>query len=150
MLSAVVKWFIPASVALMATVAVANTPHNPAPAVGTASSSTWTAPSHRPQPVPVPVELPEVTSFPDVPAETGRPSGPSSRTSSPKPQVQEDSAGWNCARNGNRVCGPGNPEGAKPGCYRGGVLVVPWTHFERDQYGNPSSDPLWARIETPC
>lgn len=27
--------------------------------------------------------------------------------------------------------------------------VVKW-FIERDQYGNPSSDPLWARIETPC
>lgn len=64
--------------------------------------------------------------------------------------IQEDEAGWNCARNGNRICGPGNSEGATPGCYRDGHLVISWTRFELDQYGNPSNDPLWGQLEAPC
>jgi hypothetical protein len=68
----------------------------------------------------------------------------------PAANVQEDDPSWSCARSGNRICGPGNPMGAPAGCYRDGHLVVPWTRFELDQYGNPSSDPLWAQIKSPC
>ena len=40
---------------------------------------------------------------------------------------QEDEPGWSCASMGNRVCGPTNVEGAVPGCYdEGGVLVALW------------------------
>ena len=40
---------------------------------------------------------------------------------------QEDEPGWSCATMGNRVCGPGNEEGAVPGCYdHNGELAVTW------------------------
>lgn len=55
----------------------------------------------------------------------------------------EDSAGFDCAINGNHVCGPGSQH--KAGCYRDGVLVIPWTNFE-----HPRLDPLWAKREPPC
>lgn len=59
--------------------------------------------------------------------------------------VEEDSSGWSCAVNGNRVCGPGNPEGAPAGCYVDDSLVVPWT-----EYSDPHADRLWAQLEAPC
>jgi len=41
--------------------------------------------------------------------------------------VQEDQPGWSCVDDGNRICGPGNPQGAPAGCYDdGGVLVAAW------------------------
>lgn len=40
---------------------------------------------------------------------------------------QEDQKCWSCVDDGNRVCGPGNPEGKPAGCYDdGGVLVASW------------------------
>lgn len=63
---------------------------------------------------------------------------------------EEDSVGWSCAAGGNHTCGPDNPEGAAAGCYRDGVLVVAWTRYDRDEYGNPSHDPLWARSAPAC
>jgi len=40
---------------------------------------------------------------------------------------QEDDPGWSCVTDGNRICGPGNPDGVPPGCYDdGGMLVAPW------------------------
>lgn len=45
----------------------------------------------------------------------------------PMQQVQEDDPGWDCTRNGNRICGPANAQGAVPGCYQAtGDLVAPW------------------------
>lgn len=39
----------------------------------------------------------------------------------------EDEPGWNCAIQGNRMCGPGNSSGLQPGCYNDlGQLVAPW------------------------
>ena len=41
--------------------------------------------------------------------------------------VEEDESGWSCVDNGNRVCGPGNPQGVPAGRYdEGGVLIDPW------------------------
>jgi len=57
--------------------------------------------------------------------------------------VTEDSAGWNCATQGNHICGPNS--GHPAGCYHGGQLVIPWTN-----YTNPRLDPLWARLTAPC
>jgi hypothetical protein len=40
---------------------------------------------------------------------------------------EEDQPGWSCVHDGNRICGPGNAEGAVAGCYQDdGTLVVPW------------------------
>lgn len=61
---------------------------------------------------------------------------------------QEDDPSWSCMRNGNRICGPSS--GPEPGCYRNGELVIPWTRYDLDEYGNPSRDPLWAQLEAPC
>lgn len=34
---------------------------------------------------------------------------------------------WSCVDDGNRICGPGNSNGAPAGCYDdGGVLVAVW------------------------
>lgn len=42
-------------------------------------------------------------------------------------QPEEDSPEWSCVDDGNRVCGPGNSNGALAGCYdEGGVLVAVW------------------------
>ena len=39
----------------------------------------------------------------------------------------EDESSWDCVSDGNRICGPGNPQGQPAGCYDdGGVLVAPW------------------------
>jgi hypothetical protein len=41
--------------------------------------------------------------------------------------VQEDQDGWDCTSAGNRICGPGNAQGAQPGCYSDlGELVAYW------------------------
>lgn len=41
--------------------------------------------------------------------------------------VYEDSPEWSCVDDGNKVCGPNNPEGKPAGRYDvGGVLVDPW------------------------
>jgi len=41
--------------------------------------------------------------------------------------IEEDDPGWSCVDDGNRICGPNNPQGALPGCYdEGGVLVAVW------------------------
>ncbi|WP_431231351.1 hypothetical protein ACQ856_17320 [Mycolicibacterium psychrotolerans] len=41
--------------------------------------------------------------------------------------VQEDDLGWSCVDDGNRICGPGNPEGKPAACYDdGGVIVALW------------------------
>lgn len=39
----------------------------------------------------------------------------------------EDEPGWSCVDDGNRICGPGNPEGKPAGQYdEGGVLIHGW------------------------
>lgn len=39
----------------------------------------------------------------------------------------EDSPEWSCIADGNRTCGPGNEQGAQPGCYDDrAALVAPW------------------------
>jgi hypothetical protein len=41
--------------------------------------------------------------------------------------VMEDESGWSCVDDGNKVCGPGNPQGVPAGRYdEGGVLIDPW------------------------
>lgn len=43
------------------------------------------------------------------------------------PTVTEDSPAWSCVDDGNRICGPGNSNGAPAGCYDdGGVMVTAW------------------------
>jgi hypothetical protein len=43
------------------------------------------------------------------------------------PTVTEDSPAWDCIFDGNRICGPGNPQGVAAGCYNDrGALVAPW------------------------
>jgi hypothetical protein len=52
--------------------------------------------------------------------------------------VQEDSPRWSCARNGNRICGPGNPNHAPAGLYnRDGQMIKAWV-----DYGHPWRDAL--------
>lgn len=42
-------------------------------------------------------------------------------------QPQEDDPGWSCVDDGNRICGPNNPQGAPAACYdEGGVIVAMW------------------------
>jgi hypothetical protein len=42
-------------------------------------------------------------------------------------QINEDDPGWSCVDDGNRVCGPNNPEGKPAACYDdGGVIVQLW------------------------
>jgi len=44
--------------------------------------------------------------------------------------VEEDSPSWSCVDDGNRICGPGNAQGAPAGCYDdGGVLIASWPCF---------------------
>jgi uncharacterized low-complexity protein len=62
-----------------------------------------------------------------------------------KSKAYEGQRGFSCALHGNRVCGPKNKQGAAAGCYRDGVLVIPWT-----RYDVPSADPLWAQLTPPC
>src|ERR1700753_2274679 len=31
--------------------------------------------------------------------------------------IQEDQPGWSCVTDGNRICGPNNPEGKPAACY---------------------------------
>lgn len=38
----------------------------------------------------------------------------------------EDSPAWSCKTMGNHICGPGNPEKAKPGLYNHNRRVVTW------------------------
>jgi len=39
----------------------------------------------------------------------------------------EDDPAWSCVRDGNRICGPGNVNGARVGCYDDqGALVADW------------------------
>ncbi len=39
----------------------------------------------------------------------------------------EDSPSWDCATDGNRICGPGNAQGIAAGCYSDtGVMVAAW------------------------
>jgi hypothetical protein len=42
-------------------------------------------------------------------------------------RIDEDESGWSCVDNGNRTCGPANPQGVPAGRYDGGgVLIDPW------------------------
>lgn len=44
--------------------------------------------------------------------------------------IDEDESGWSCVDMGNKVCGPGNSNGAPAGRYdEGGVLVEPWSQL---------------------
>jgi hypothetical protein len=51
--------------------------------------------------------------------------------------ITEDDPLWSCVDDGNRVCGPNNPEGKPAACYDdGGVIVAmwpcsPWTSDDR-------------------
>lgn len=60
------------------------------------------------------------------------------------PAKAEDDPGWDCRTRGNRICGPGGSQ-YSAGCYRAGVLVIPWTN-----YADPHRDPLWAQAKSPC
>ena len=45
----------------------------------------------------------------------------------PIPHHYEDDDDWSCVDDGNRVCGPNNPEGQPAGCYDiGGVMIASW------------------------
>lgn len=47
--------------------------------------------------------------------------------SDPAPATNEDSPGFSCVDDGNKICGPGNAQGAPAGLYDdGGVLVFTW------------------------
>lgn len=71
---------------------------------------------------------------------------------SPYSEVNEDDASWSCVDDGNKICGPGNAQGAPAGCYDdGGVLLFRWpchvqdlgdgqTDFVPDP-GSPDYDP---------
>lgn len=44
-----------------------------------------------------------------------------------QPTIMEDQPGWSCVDDGNRICGPDNPQGVPAGRYdAGGVLVDAW------------------------
>jgi hypothetical protein len=49
----------------------------------------------------------------------------------------EDEAGFNCATQGNHICGPGGE--APAGLYRDGQLIQPWTNYD-----NVEADPLYG------
>lgn len=51
-------------------------------------------------------------------------------------EPREDDPGFDCRIHGNEVCGPTGEH--TPGCYRDGVLVMPW------------SDELRGLVESPC
>jgi hypothetical protein len=42
----------------------------------------------------------------------------------------EDEAGFDCATQGNHICGPGDKSPAGAGLYRDGQLIQPWTNYE--------------------
>lgn len=42
-------------------------------------------------------------------------------------QPYEDEPGFSCVEDGNRICGPDNPQGVQAGQYVNGTLV-PWPH----------------------
>jgi hypothetical protein len=47
--------------------------------------------------------------------------------SAPADVISDDSPGWSCVDDGNRICGPGNDEGKPAACYDdGGVIVAVW------------------------
>jgi len=48
--------------------------------------------------------------------------------------VHEDDPAWSCVDDGNRICGPGNPQGAPAGQYdEGGVLTIPWDQLPQSR-----------------
>lgn len=59
---------------------------------------------------------------------------------SPADDTQDTYSTAHCALKGNKICGPGNSEGAPAGCYTGGHLDIAWSN-----YSEPRSDLLWAR-----
>jgi hypothetical protein len=56
---------------------------------------------------------------------------------SPAAAPLEDEAGFNCATQGNHICGPGGE--APAGLYRDGQLIQPWTNYD-----NVEADPLYG------
>lgn len=62
---------------------------------------------------------------------------------------------WACARGGNRICGPGNPNHAPAGFYnRRGQMVKAWTNFDhpwRDDLSGvwPAPDALYGSKPLP-
>jgi hypothetical protein len=59
-------------------------------------------------------------------------------------KIQEDDPGWDCRTMGNRICGP-KGSAFEAGCYRNRVLVIAWTN-----YSDPTKDPLWGQVKSPC
>ena len=56
------------------------------------------------------------------------------------PYCMEDQPCWSCVDDGNRICGPDNPQGVPPGLYdEGGLLAVPWQNLthHKHQGGRP-------------
>ena len=54
--------------------------------------------------------------------------------------IQEDDPWWSCVDDGNRICGPNNPEGKPAACYGdGGVIIALWPCHTVD-IGNGQSD----------
>lgn len=74
----------------------------------------------------------ELELFPHAAAQTG-PTVPV-RT----PAATEDDRAYDCIFDGNRICGPTNPQGVPAGCYNDrGALVAPWPcHVVIDANGN--------------
>lgn len=71
------------------------------------------------------------------------PTAPTAAPPAPTRQPKEDDPGFDCRTQGNRICGPG--AGFPAGCYRDGVIVIPWTN-----YTDPKSDPLYGQFTSPC
>lgn len=60
-------------------------------------------------------------------AALGIPIGPALIATAHADTITEDSPAWSCVDDGNRICGPGNPEGKPAACYDdGGVIVAAW------------------------
>lgn len=60
-------------------------------------------------------------------AALGIPIGPAIIAQAQASPVVEDDPAFDCVSMGNRICGPGNPQGQPAACYDdGGVIVAPW------------------------
>jgi predicted Fe-S protein YdhL (DUF1289 family) len=60
----------------------------------------------------------------------------------------EDTPGWNCATDGNHVCGPRNPEHLPAGCYDDATLVIPWAKMTKEQKRHVKASPCAGMAPT--
>jgi predicted Fe-S protein YdhL (DUF1289 family) len=60
----------------------------------------------------------------------------------------EDTPGWNCATDGNHVCGPRNPEHLPAGCYDNATLVIPWAKMTKEQKRHVKTSPCAGMAPT--